>query len=790
MMDQRIESSRPRADWPLYLLVLAAALCLPRVLLASGWMPQAERLVTVTLWAVLFGVALGRSHARWGYCWAAGLAVGLVCAAQVAGSILPPRAMALGDLQNIYAWLQGILAGADPAPDWPLSYGLAHLATQSGALFTRVVVWIHSVQSGTANADNATLTLGVCWLTWILAWSAGYQAGRGGEVLLGLLPLGVCLLADTALTGLGVGTAQAYLVLTLLAWLWASTGRREWGWRWARVKTRPWLRTRTFLAGLPLGAAVLVVALLIPYGAPEEGITWERAGTRLRTVYQRLDRLFAGHGVIPRPNLSKVITRVVAGPTGVVPQSLDDHDLGGSPPVGDDPVFSVVTSDRPAAPGGQPPRHYWRERTYDQYTGRGWSSSPTSGADFAALAVWKQVEYPHTTLTQTYSFPAVPGFAPAVNEPVSLAQAYHLLTRGAGDLGALGVGASVYTVTSAVPDATVPELRAASGPYPDWVAERDLQLPQIPARVRLTAQRVVQRAGATTRYDQARAIETYLRSFAYDLELPSAPADTDVVSYFLNARRGYCDYAATAMVVMLRSLGIAARYASGYGPGEWDGAAGRWVARSGNAHAWAEVYFPGYGWIEFEPTPAQALPERALVRPTPSPMPTADPASELPGVTDPTATPIGSATHAGASTSPAQPPLGGWWGGLLAGGGALLLLLVVLPSWRRAQRNEPRAVIIRAYEGVLRRARWLGVPLPHSQTPREALECVAAGIKRRSGLTRQVARDLLVLGRLYEHSCYASQMPGEGEGLHARAAGDRLQRALTRALFHRVRRPA
>jgi hypothetical protein len=113
-------------------------------------------------------------------------------------------------------------------------------------------------------------------------------------------------------------------------------------------------------------------------------------------------------------------------------------------------------------------------------------------------------------------------------------------------------------------------------------------------------------AGATTPYDKAAAIESYLRTnFEYTLAPPPPPAgpESDAMEFFLfNSKKGYCEYFASAMGDMLRSLGIPARLVSGYGPGTFDERSGRWVVHESDAHVWVEVYFPGYGWQVFEPT--------------------------------------------------------------------------------------------------------------------------------------------------------------------------------------------
>ena len=137
---------------------------------------------------------------------------------------------------------------------------------------------------------------------------------------------------------------------------------------------------------------------------------------------------------------------------------------------------------------------------------------------------------------------------------------------------------------------------------PDWVANRYLTLPdELPYRVRQLALDLT--AVQPNPYDRALAIEGYLREFPYTLNLPAPPANRDVVDYFLfDLKKGYCDYYASAMVVLARAAGLPARLVVGYNSGLYDPQQANYKVTEADAHAWAEVYFPGYGWVEFEPT--------------------------------------------------------------------------------------------------------------------------------------------------------------------------------------------
>jgi hypothetical protein len=170
------------------------------------------------------------------------------------------------------------------------------------------------------------------------------------------------------------------------------------------------------------------------------------------------------------------------------------------------------------------------------------------------------------------------------------------------------VGRTAYTVRS---DTSVPDerrLRAATDDdYPAEVRQLFLQLPTgMDSRIRQKAQEITREAD--TAYDKARAIESFLkRNFSYTLDLK--PTKTDPLAEFLfDLKEGHCEYFATAMVVMLRSIGIPARIVNGFQMGEYNQISGFYTIRDSDAHSWVEAYFPGPDtWVEFDPTPSSGI---------------------------------------------------------------------------------------------------------------------------------------------------------------------------------------
>ena len=176
-----------------------------------------------------------------------------------------------------------------------------------------------------------------------------------------------------------------------------------------------------------------------------------------------------------------------------------------------------------------------------------------------------------------------------------------------------------YQVRAEIADPTVSELEAAGTSYPSWVQDRYLEVPQnIQAVIQTLADKVA--SGQSMSYDKTEAITNYLRNtIQYSTTVPSPPSSEDPAVWVLfDYKKGFCNYYASAEILMLRSIGIPARLAVGFAEGETnnnllvDHANGEsYTVLSRDAHAWPEVYFPGIGWVEFEPTVSQS----PIVRP-------------------------------------------------------------------------------------------------------------------------------------------------------------------------------
>jgi transglutaminase-like putative cysteine protease len=174
----------------------------------------------------------------------------------------------------------------------------------------------------------------------------------------------------------------------------------------------------------------------------------------------------------------------------------------------------------------------------------------------------------------------------------------------------------VYTVISRRPNVTADRLRfAQASRTPNGITPRYVDIPPgTPERVKALARDVT--ASAPTTYDKVRALEAWMAANTrYTLDVPPLPDGADAVDQFLfEDKVGFCEQIGTSLVVMLRSLGIPARLAVGFVPGERNPFTGLWEVRAKDAHAWAEVWFPGVGWQAFDPTAKVPLTGDASVR--------------------------------------------------------------------------------------------------------------------------------------------------------------------------------
>jgi transglutaminase-like putative cysteine protease len=294
--------------------------------------------------------------------------------------------------------------------------------------------------------------------------------------------------------------------------------------------------------------------------------------------------------------------------------------LGRGFPLSDLVMFEVETPELSIE--DKPPRYYWRGRTYDHFVNGQWYTSGTVRDEYSPGVVnpfnVAVLEKPpahfifntgKTTFSLLYS-PAQPIWVsrPGVTFAVPSDQGKDIVAWHA--YPSLR-GGETYQVDAILSNPNRQQLQEAGTAYPEWVSQNYLQLPKdFSRRVQELASEIT--ANSQTPFEKAIAITNYLRqNIEYSQTIPDAPENKDRLEWVLfDYKQAYCVYYASAEVLMLRSVGVPARMAVGFTQGERDG--NSYVVRRLNSHAWPEVYFPGIGWVEFEPTAGQAALDRPL----------------------------------------------------------------------------------------------------------------------------------------------------------------------------------
>ena len=473
-------------------------------------------------------------------------------------------------------------------------------------LLARSGAWLQTWMAGEPTFDPVAAALLWSVLLWAAAvWVAwGFRAKK--QPLLALIPAVVLL--GIALGGVGAkpGALVWSLGIMVSALVLADQDVREVRWRRLGIADSRGLRTN-----LILWAAFLAIGLMAA-GALSHEISY---GKIVRTV----------EGLGPGRSGDNDLARQALGLESQEPDesrtsaSLDGlryaglprkHLIGSGPELSEELVLSirVIEQDeiRGLEAGGTREPYYWRSNTYDIYLGNGWMSGKADQSEYLAGEHIRQEIPDNSRLVaqRIRSIPKLGGLLFSAGGLMTVDRPFSVDWRSPeDDFGAVLLEPSTSSrVESLVPEFSPQALRNSGLDYPDWVTSRYLQLREsVPDRV-ITLSRELT-ATAPTPYDRAVAIENYLRGFEYSLNVPVPPRDRDLVDYFLfDLQKGYCDYYATSMVVLARAAGLPARMVVGYHTGKYNAELEAYLVSEAEAHSWPEIYFPGYGWVEFEPT--------------------------------------------------------------------------------------------------------------------------------------------------------------------------------------------
>ena len=252
------------------------------------------------------------------------------------------------------------------------------------------------------------------------------------------------------------------------------------------------------------------------------------------------------------------------------------------------------------------PAMHWRGRSYDRFDGVRWTRSRSVPPSSAPTAWYRERWGGEVIEQKIFGAPLDVRVLFALHPLVDIEpdNGIHPIFDNVGDHTYWGSGAPAYTAYSRSARPSANELRAAGRGFTP--SNRHFtQLPRgLDPRIASLADSLI--AGLETRYDQALAIQRYLQSFEYTRDLPNTAREATLHHFLFDRRAGHCEYFSTAMVVMLRTLGIQARNVNGFLGGQWSGFGDYLVVTQNEAHSWVEVWFPGYGWVTFDPTPAGA----------------------------------------------------------------------------------------------------------------------------------------------------------------------------------------
>ncbi|PKO07936.1 MAG: hypothetical protein CVU40_18005 [Chloroflexi bacterium HGW-Chloroflexi-2] len=688
-----------KINWLGILIAAVLLLLLAYTLGESDWVRVPPPLFFVSLMAVINGWLLSKTRWRmaWGvvYSFLMALSFGI----QYVGKIVP----GVNGMQ-VYDWLE--------ITNWQIFLFLE-----------RANSWLQSIQTQKIIYDEGFWTMVLIAMVWVsTSWLVTCLNSRK-SYWIALLPLmgSIAFVLQNDRKDVFILLAALFLGIVLITHGHYSQKQKNWHWRRIDFPEQLWIDW--YVAMIVISIVVLFAANLAPTFTTQEGWREIRNWVEEMTTPKSSPEKDAGlGGYVYRPPETRDEQLLLLQP-------LDLSRVGDPLPRMEGTVMWVRTGDVTPRP--------WRMAIYSTYTGSGWVEAELDEQSNVLLE--EAPQQGRKALYQRFTlFRAAGGRLFSAAEPVqTLNEDVRLVSLVDDDSQIVTGFVQHYEVISWVPDLSSEMLQTASGEIPKSIQEEYLQLPETtPRRVRNLAARLVE--GQNTVYEQVIQIQDYVRqSVPYDLESVPPARDQDVVDYFLfEANSGFCTYYASAMAVLLRIEGIPARLVTGYAPGEFVPEQGNFEVTGDLAHAWVEVYFPGYGWIPFEPTPSQSVPAYSYLNSD-----LADMNPEIP------------VTQQGNQR----------WiylqiliGGLIVCGvvwlGRLLVRFIRSRRQEKKMALHPAALAYRRLRINLANAGVIGAP---SLTPREFLELVEGKLVHYP----QVKDALRVGTEIYEQTIYSSLTP-------------------------------
>jgi transglutaminase-like putative cysteine protease len=624
------------------------------------------------------------------------------------------------------------------------------LLSRSWDILERLWLWFDALVTGGISNDNIPFVVLVVSATYFAAYMASWSIFRWQNAWLGLIPGGLALLTNISyLPGQRSLPLVIYLFCAVLLLARVNLLRQVREWRQRNVRYPEFISLSVLNITVWIALALLAVAWILPVGS---------GSGFLYSVWLKVTAPVAE----PMNDLGRLFTAIDSKKGGAVHHFGATLPLQGEISLSPAEVMQVTASET----------GFLRAQAYDVYTAQGWkvSDAVQINSGWPPLQAMGSADEATRQLRRAVSLQVTASKRSNVivtaGQPLAVSVGTRVVFGPGGPADVASVRPSSrldqddqYRVDSTVSNASVNALRGASQNYPAWT-NAYLQLPDdLPQRIRDKAREVS--AGANNAYDRAAAIEQFLRAnYPANLKIAPAPPRQDSVDYFLfDVQEGYFDYHASAMVVMLRSIGIPSRLAVGYiiRPTDRVPQTNVYIVREANAFAWPEVYFPGLGWVEFNPTSNEA----ALIRSgIDSPGFAFDPADQF--LDDAFFLPAGAETDG--SAGPVLDDLVIEEQNNLVSRIILTSVLAVLAvtlagaalfqwSWQHGLRGLPYPVQV--WEKTLRLARWAKLrPLPQ-ETPREIVKRLRKELPE--------VEDLDYLGESYIRSRYGKKELTEAE---------------------------
>jgi transglutaminase-like putative cysteine protease len=702
----------------------------------------------------------------------------------VLGGFLLGVALSYSRWSGLFPVLHSLVVGAavvlywvSRAPEIPVDLGGADRIIFIGESLWS---WILLLFGDEPVRSNLVFLLQLGLLLWWLGYLSAWAVFREGRVWRAIVPIGLVLLVNTYFGPPGLGLYfVVFVVCALLLAVRSFLSEKEIVWRIERVRYANDIQVDFLRDGLLFALLVVALAVFLPNAGSNGAMSsaLEPLRTPWRDVQQEWGRLFS--------------TLNYQGAAVGDPVFGDTLTMGGERNLGDRLIMDVSSSRG----------RYWRAAVYDTFTGRRWLKTTAYAQAIDGGSHVRTPEFQaRNEITQTITIHASTG-----NVIFAAGQPVRVSLKATADIFVLeqeqGVSLPLaeiamlhrreavlrpgdrYLAVSSLSGARVEDLQEAGTDYPAWVTDSYLDLPpDLAPQVGELARQIT--AEAATPYDQAVAIEQFLRGFTYNDQIPAPPSGVNAVNYFLfDVQEGYCDYYASSFAMMARTLGIPARVVAGYSQGEYLAEADVYRVREYNGHSWPEVFFPGYGWIEFEPTAA----ELEIVRERRPDTPQLLPREPFPDLMDDeeifgpetrsdaggSAQPDGAADQAEAADRGRL----GLWIGL-----ASLAGLLGVVAWRRLRPSSPRArqrVLLdplftaKLYGRLLQWAQRLRLPLLSSQTPNEQASALVAAVPEGQAAIQSITD-------LYVEDLYSPRGPNQRKAEQALIAWMTLQPLLRR----------